>query len=105
VASEAKELIKGCLRTIPQERLTIDQVIQSKWVSQCSTVPQTPLQTGTFLKEQNDQEKEWNRRTLKELMVDQDNVMLLRRPSSALAKKRQDKRESEVSKLEDISKL
>jgi len=68
-------------------------------------VPQTPLQTCTFLKEQNDQEKEWNRKTLKELLVGEDNMVLLQRPSSALAKKRQDKRDSEVSKLEVTVKL
>ena len=33
VSDEAKELISGCLKTNPEERLTIDQVIQTKWVS------------------------------------------------------------------------
>ena len=33
VSNEAKELISGCLKTNPEERLTIDQVIQTKWVS------------------------------------------------------------------------
>ena len=33
VSMDAKELIKGCLRTNPDERLTIDQVIKNKWIS------------------------------------------------------------------------
>ena len=33
VSNEAKDLIRGCLKTNPDERLTIDQVIQTKWVS------------------------------------------------------------------------
>ena len=32
VSSDCKDLIKGCLKTNPEERLTIDQVIGSKWV-------------------------------------------------------------------------
>jgi serine/threonine protein kinase len=33
VSSDCKDLIKGCLKTNPEERLTIDQVIGSKWVA------------------------------------------------------------------------
>ena len=33
VSSDCKDLIKGCLKINPEERLTIDQVIESKWVS------------------------------------------------------------------------
>ena len=33
VSDEAKDLIRGCLKTNPQERLTIDQVIETKWIS------------------------------------------------------------------------
>ena len=33
VSNEAKDLIRGCLNTNPEERLTIDQVLQTKWVS------------------------------------------------------------------------
>ena len=33
VSDEAKDLIRGCLKTNPQERLTIDQVIGTKWIS------------------------------------------------------------------------
>ena len=33
VSNEAKDLIRGCLNTNPEERLTIDQVLHTKWVS------------------------------------------------------------------------
>ena len=33
VSSGCKDLIKGCLKTNPEERLTIDQVIESGWIS------------------------------------------------------------------------
>ena len=33
VSHDAKELIKGCLKTNPEERLTIDEVIRNKWVA------------------------------------------------------------------------
>ena len=55
VSSDCKELIKGCLKTSPEERLTIDQVIGSKWVSQYNTVPPTPLLTTEVLKEETEQ--------------------------------------------------
>ena len=33
VSQDAKELIKGCLKTNPEERLTIGQVIRNHWIS------------------------------------------------------------------------
>ena len=33
VSSDAKDLIKGCLKTNPEERHTIDEVIKNKWIS------------------------------------------------------------------------
>ena len=33
VSNDAKDLIKGCLKTNPEERLTIDMVIKNKWIS------------------------------------------------------------------------
>lgn len=74
VSQDAKELIKGCLKTNPEERLTIDDVIRNKWVAVClnitpitvatitnvsfqqyNAVPQTPLLTSDVLKEENEQ--------------------------------------------------
>ena len=33
VSKDAKDLIKGMLKTNPQERLTIDDVIRNKWIA------------------------------------------------------------------------
>ena len=126
VSDEAKELISGCLKTNPEERLTIDQVIQTKWVSvssffvilnhlkhhswqtnlfqQSNTVPQTPLQTGSILKEQTEEEKEGLHLALKEVregLVGQNKNFVLKNPkldsNSALAKRRKSKNNSASS--------
>merc|ERR1712130_733896 len=55
VSAECKNLIKKCLKTNPNERPTIDQVISSKWVSQYDIVPATPLVTSEVLREDVDQ--------------------------------------------------
>ena len=126
VSDEAKELIRGCLNTNPEERLTIDQVLQTKWVSvsrsflfvsslpntcdlfqQCNTVPQTPLQTGSILKEQTEEEKEGLSLALREVregFAAHQNNFILKNPkldsNSALANRRKSKNSSsEVSSL------
>ena len=38
VSDEAKDLIRGCLKTNPQERLTIDQVMETKWISVSNSI-------------------------------------------------------------------
>jgi len=55
VSVECKNLIKKCLKTNPNERPTIDEVIQSTWVSQYDIVPATPLVTSEVLREDLDQ--------------------------------------------------
>ena len=47
--------MQGCLKTNPEERLTIDQVIRNQWISQYNAVPQTPLLTSDVLKEETEQ--------------------------------------------------
>lgn len=101
VSDEAKELIRGCLNTNPEERLTIDQVLQTKWVSQCNTVPQTPLQTGSILKEQTEEEKEGLSLALREVregFAAHQNNFILKNPkldsNSALANRRKSKNSS-----------
>jgi len=101
VSNEAKDLIRGCLKTNPEERLTIDQVIQTKWVSQCNTVPQTPLQTGSILKEQTEEEKEGLSLALREVregLAHPRNNFVLKNPkldsNSALAIRRKGKNSS-----------
>ena len=67
-------LCQGCLKTNPEERLTIDQVIRAQWIAvssgtlfdsaakykleyfqQYNAVPQTPLLTSDVLKEETEQ--------------------------------------------------
>jgi len=95
VSSDCKDLIKGCLKTNPDERLTIDQVISSKWVSQYNTVPPTPLLTSEVLKEETEQWPDVQQGmslALREMRVDQDTTITIKNPktnsNSALAKKR-----------------
>jgi len=99
VSDEAKDLIRGCLKTNPQERLTIDQVIETKWISQWTTVPQTPLATGSVLKEQTEEEKAGLALVLKEgVSSPQNKNFVLKNPKldskSALAMRRRSKTNS-----------
>jgi len=95
VSSDCKDLIKGCLKTNPDERLTIDQVIGSKWVSQYNIVPPTPLLTTEVLKEETEQWPDVQQGmslALREMRVDQDTTITIKNPrtnsNSTLAKKR-----------------
>jgi hypothetical protein len=33
VSDDAKKLIKGMLETVPEKRITIDDIVKSKWIS------------------------------------------------------------------------
>lgn len=98
VSSDAKDLIKGMLKTNPEERLTIDQVIRNQWVAQYNAVPPTPLLTSDVLKEENEQWPDVQQGmslALREMRVDQDQPFTVKNPkldsNSALAKKRRAK--------------
>lgn len=98
VSNDAKELIKGCLKTNPEERLTIDQVIRNKWIAQYNVVPPTPLLTSDVLKEENEQWPDVQQGmslALREMRVDQDQPFMVKNPksesNSALVKKRRAK--------------
>merc|ERR1739848_518420 len=97
VSKDAKDLIKGMLKTNPQERLTIDDVIRNKWIAQYTAVPETPLLTSKVLKEETEQWPEVQQEmslALKEMRVDQENTTILKQPTdsnSILAKKRKNK--------------
>ncbi|KAK3867793.1 hypothetical protein Pcinc_026772 [Petrolisthes cinctipes] len=54
VSPDAKELIKGMLRTDPDERFTIFDVMKNKWIVQYTEVPQTPLHTSRVLREEGE---------------------------------------------------
>jgi len=98
VSNEAKDLIKSCLKTNPEERLTIDQVFKNKWIAEYNVVPQTPLLTGDVLKEENEQWQDVQQGmslALREMRVDQDQPFTVKNPrfdsNSELAKKRRAK--------------
>jgi len=95
VSNDAKDLIKGCLKTNPEERLTIDMVIKNKWIAQYNVVPCTPLLTSDVLKEENEQWPDVQQGmslALREMRVDQDQPFTVKNPrlesNSALVKKR-----------------
>ncbi|ESO03786.1 hypothetical protein HELRODRAFT_80203 [Helobdella robusta] len=54
ISSEAKELIRGLLKTEPEQRLTIRDVVQNSWISQHNLVPATPLVSAQLLREEQD---------------------------------------------------
>lgn len=97
VSKDAKDLIRGMLKTDPHARLSIDDVIKNKWIAQYTTVPQTPLLTSQVLKEETDQWPEVQQEmslALKEMRVDPDMNFTVKNPinsNSALAKKRRNK--------------
>jgi serine/threonine protein kinase len=79
VSKDAKDLIKGLLKTDPDERLTIEEVLKNKWISQYTAVPQTPLKTAAVLAEDRDnwvdvQEEMTN--ALATMRVDYDQVTI-----------------------------
>ena len=50
---DAKDLIKGCLRSNPEERLSIEEMLASTWLSKHISVPPTPLLTSKVLQQGN----------------------------------------------------
>lgn len=58
VSTEAKDLIKGLLKTEPAQRPTIELVMEHPWIKQYDLVPATPLFTSSLLKEDEDMMKE-----------------------------------------------
>lgn len=54
VSSEAKELIKGLLKTEPESRLTIREVMQNNWIAQHNLVPPTPLVSAQVLRDDHE---------------------------------------------------
>ncbi|XP_067683997.1 MAP kinase-activated protein kinase 2-like [Haliotis asinina] len=54
VSTDAKELIRGLLRTDPDHRLSISEVMQNKWIKNYSMVPPTPLMSARVLREEED---------------------------------------------------
>lgn len=98
VSADAKDLIKGMLKTDPTRRLTIDEVIKNKWISAYTAVPQTPLVTAEVLKQEREEwpdvQQEMSQ-ALREMRVDNDNVPILKNPkisnSDMAARRRKNK--------------
>jgi len=100
VSKDAKDLIRGMLKTDPHQRLSIDDVIKNKWIAQYTTVPQTPLLTSQVLKEETEQWPEVQQEmsmALKEMRVDPDQNFTVKSPANSNSKileKRRNKREN-----------
>uniref|UniRef100_A0A131XEN3 non-specific serine/threonine protein kinase n=1 Tax=Hyalomma excavatum TaxID=257692 RepID=A0A131XEN3_9ACAR len=79
VSQDAKDLIKGLLRTDPTQRLTIEEVLANKWIAKYTEVPQTPLYSVRVLREEGDQWPEVQEemtQALATMRVDYDTVQL-----------------------------
>lgn len=79
VSQDAKELIRGLLRTDPAQRLNIEEVLAHKWIAKYTEVPQTPLYSVRVLREEEDQWPEVQEemtQALATMRVDYDTVQL-----------------------------
>uniref|UniRef100_A0A0N4U7W5 non-specific serine/threonine protein kinase n=1 Tax=Dracunculus medinensis TaxID=318479 RepID=A0A0N4U7W5_DRAME len=56
ISDQAKALIKNLLVTDPCQRLTIEQLMQSEWITHCIIAPKTPLHTSKMLTEEQMQD-------------------------------------------------
>jgi len=96
VSQDAKDLIKGMLKTDPDERLTIFDVTRNQWIVQYTDVPQTPLHTSRVLREEGDQWQDVQdemTRSLATMRVDYDtiNIKNLDTANNTLLSKRRKK--------------
>uniref|UniRef100_T1IP72 non-specific serine/threonine protein kinase n=1 Tax=Strigamia maritima TaxID=126957 RepID=T1IP72_STRMM len=93
VSQDAKELIRGLLRTEPTQRFTIEDVMSNKWIAQYTEVPQTPLYTNRILREEEEtwpDVQEEMTRSLATMRVDYDQIHIkdLENSNNPLLKKR-----------------
>ncbi|KAK6176539.1 hypothetical protein SNE40_014805 [Patella caerulea] len=101
VSQDAKDLIRGLLKTDPDERMDIDAVIKTKWISDLTLVPPTPLMSARVLREEGDvwmdvQEEMTN--ALATMRVDYDksiNIKSLQDSNNPILNKRR-KKETET---------
>ncbi|CAF0833978.1 unnamed protein product, partial [Didymodactylos carnosus] len=107
VSKEAKDLITLMLTTEPQNRPTIEKVMESSWISRYGThVPETPLEVPKVLNEEMQNWSEikaeihaanaYNRR------ADEDEVKLNPVSNCVLLKRRQQKRDTAAVQLTQI---
>lgn len=96
VSKDAKELIRGLLKTDPDERLTITEVMSNSWIANNSEVPPTPLITAKVLKEDMDtwpelQDEMTNALATMRVDYDQINIKNLDDTNNPILKKRMKK--------------
>lgn len=81
VSGQAKDLIKGLLKTDPRERYTVDMVLDNPWIKAYTEVPSTPLHTTSVLKDETDNwpdlQAEFNL-TLQTMRVDFEKPVILK---------------------------
>ncbi|XP_013393146.1 MAP kinase-activated protein kinase 2 [Lingula anatina] len=100
VSKDAKDVIKGLLKTEPDDRLSIEQVMRHKWICQNTLVPQTPLLTAQVLKEDKDtweevQEEMTNALATMRVDYDQVHIKDLNTANNPILAKRKKKQEAE----------
>jgi serine/threonine protein kinase len=97
VSTEAKNVIRGLLKTDPMDRLTIEQVMSHDWIARHQEVPPTPLRTVNVLREDMDtwpEVQEEMTAALATMRVDYDSVHLkgLDKSKNSLLEKRRKSR-------------
>ena len=99
------------LNTNPDQRLTIDEVIENKWISQHIKVPKTPLLTIEVLKSETDEQWEEIQqemaRALQEMRGEPPKTFKVKNPqssNSALAKRRRNKAGNSLSPIHRLAR-
>ncbi|KAK3104002.1 hypothetical protein FSP39_023566 [Pinctada imbricata] len=108
VSKEAKDLIRGLLKTVPEERLSIEAVMQNKWISDHTFVPATPLFSAKILKEDEDmwldvQEEMTNALATMRVDYEQCQIKNLEDTDNPILKKRKRRQENEPMDYVDKS--
>lgn len=81
VSRDAKDLIKGLLKTDPSQRLTIENMMRHNWIARYAEVPQTPLHSVRVLREDQEQWPEVQEemtQALRTMRVDYDSSVHLK---------------------------
>lgn len=107
VSESAKSLIRGLLKTDPQQRMTIEQVMQHVWITHHMRVPETPLHTVAVLSQEKEtwtEVKDEMEKTLASMRVANEdcNLKTLATANNPLLAKRKKKEEEAAAKLAGV---
>ncbi|KAH3881508.1 MAP kinase-activated protein kinase 2-like [Dreissena polymorpha] len=96
VSKDAKDLIRGLLKTVPEERFSIEQVMSNKWISDQQVVPATPLMSAQVLREEGEnwcdvQDEMTNALATMRVDYDQINIKSLDESQNPILQKRRKK--------------